>query len=102
MIKYWADTSALLHQHNILEPDAIIGISPLTLSELEHIKTSTNEDAEIKYLAREAIRNIISTDRFETTLVDNKRIDKMLKKYPFLSNINDHRIICAAEITAID
>jgi hypothetical protein len=24
----------------------------------------------------------------------------MLKKYPFLSNINDHRIICAAEIYA--
>ena len=26
----------------------------------------------------------------------------MLKKYPFLSNINDHRIICAAELYAIE
>lgn len=33
---------------------------------------------------------------------DNKKIDQMLKKYNFLSNINDHRILCAAEITAIE
>lgn len=33
-------------------------------------------------------------------MTDNHKIDKMLKKYPFLSNINDHRILCAAEIYA--
>jgi hypothetical protein len=31
MIKHWADTSALLHQDNLLSADTIIGISPLTL-----------------------------------------------------------------------
>jgi len=33
---------------------------------------------------------------------DNNKIDKMLKKYNFLSNIPDHRIICAAELYAIE
>jgi len=35
-------------------------------------------------------------------MTDNRRIDKLLKKYPFLSNIPDHRILCAAELYAID
>jgi hypothetical protein len=35
-------------------------------------------------------------------MVDNKKIDKLLKKYSYLSNINDHRILLAAEITAAE
>jgi hypothetical protein len=35
-------------------------------------------------------------------MTDNRKIDKMLKKFPFLSNIPDHRILCAAEIYAIE
>jgi hypothetical protein len=35
-------------------------------------------------------------------MTDNRKIDKMLKKYPFLSDIPDHRILCAAEIYAIE
>jgi len=35
-------------------------------------------------------------------MTDNHKIDRMLKKYPFLNNINDHRIICAAELYAIE
>jgi len=31
---------------------------------------------------------------------NNHKIDKMLKKYNFLSDINDHRILCAAELYA--
>ncbi len=96
MIQHWADTSAILHQ-NLGE--AQVAISPLTLSELEHIKTNEHESQEIKYKAREAIRQIIDK-HFIISLVDNKKIDKLLKKYPFLSNINDHRILLSAEITA--
>jgi len=40
MIQHWADTSAILHQ-NLGE--AQVAISPLTLSELEHIKTNEHE-----------------------------------------------------------
>lgn len=38
MIKHWCDTSALLHQKGLLDPDINIAISPITLQELEYIK----------------------------------------------------------------
>lgn len=97
MIKHWADTSALLHW-NLGETS--VGISPLTLAELEHIKTNERESQDTKYQAREAIRKIINTNAFIPVLVSNTKIDRLLKKYDFLSNINDHRILLAAEITA--
>ena len=102
MITRWADTSAILHQYGLLDQTEMLAISPITLSELEHIKTSDKETAEIKYLAREAVRNIINSNNFNIVLTDNKRIDKLLKKYSFLSDINDHRILCAAELAAIE
>lgn len=97
MIERWLDTSALLRQNNFVKP---IAISPLTLSELEHIKTSEKESEKIKYNAREAIRAIINTQNIDVIPTNNHRIDKMIKKYSFLSNINDHRIICEAELMA--
>jgi len=42
MIERWCDTSALLHQPGLLYPEKKLAISPLTLAELEHIKTSEN------------------------------------------------------------
>ena len=97
MIEHWADTSAILHW-NLNESK--VAISPLTLQELEHIKSNDRESQEMKYLAREAVRKIVKADTFIPILVDNNKIDKLLKKYNFLSNINDHRILLAAEITA--
>ena len=97
MIEHWADTSAILHW-NLNESK--VAISPLTLQELEHIKSNDRESQEMKYLAREAVRKIVKADTFIPILVDNNKIDKLLKKYNFLSNINDHRILLSAEITA--
>ena len=101
-IKHWADTSALLHQKNIADTQVKITISSITLQELEHIKNSDKESIQTKYQAREIVRAILTSDKFDVILTDNRKIDKMLKKYPFLSNINDHRIICAAELYAIE
>lgn len=100
-IKHWADTSALLHQP-LLDTQVKIAISSITLQELEHIKNSDKESEQTKFKAREIVRAILASTNFEVILTDNKRIDKMLKKYPFLSDINDHRILCAAELYAID
>lgn len=97
MIKHWADTSAVLHW-NMAE--ARVAISPLTLSELEHIKTSEHTSQELKYRAREAIRNIIDDNCYSVITSNNRKIDRMLRKYNFLSDINDHRILCAAELYA--
>lgn len=98
MIERWADTSALLHQSGLLEPQKELAISPLTISELEHIKTSDNYSKEIKFQAQEAVRQIMTGHNFEVVMSNNKEVDKLLKKYPFLSNINDHRILCEAEL----
>ena len=97
MIKHWADTSAVLHLN---AAEAQVAISPLTLSELEHIKTNDRASQELKYNAREAIRKIVSGACYSVITSNNHKIDKMLKKYNFLSDINDHRILCAAELYA--
>lgn len=101
-IRHWADTSALLHQKGLLNPSIKIAISSITLQELEHIKNSEKESTQTKYHAREVVRQILTTNNFDVILTDNKKIDKMLKKYHFLNNINDHRILCAAEIYALE
>ena len=99
-INHWADTSALLHQP-LLNTDVDIAISTITVSELEHIK-SGNENDKTKYKAREVVRTLLTNSRFNIIITDNKRIDKLLKKYTFLSDIPDHRILCAAELYAQD
>ena len=101
MIERWCDTSALLHQPELLYSGKELAISPLTLAELEHIKTSDNYTQEIKYCAREAVRQIMTEINFEVIIPNNKRVDRLIKNYPFLSSqINDHRIICEAELYA--
>ena len=100
MITRWADTSALLHQDGLINPQADLTISTITIKELEHIKNGN--DDKVKFKAREAVRSILTSNQFNVVLSDNKKIDKMLKKYSFLSDIPDHRILCAAEIEAIE
>ena len=78
MIKHWCDTSALLHQKGLLDPDINIAISPITLQELEYIKEHEQDD-KVKYLAREAVRAILTTQKFEVVPTDNRKIDKMIK-----------------------
>ena len=68
--------------------------------ELENIKTNSIKSDEIKYLARNAVRDIINSTDIHTEIISQREIDRLLKKYNFLSNINDHRIICEAEILA--
>jgi len=74
-------------------------ISPITLSELEHIKTSDRPD-HIKYLAREAIRDILNNPKIVYTDFTVKEVEKLLGKYKFLSNINDHKLLCEAVLAA--
>lgn len=99
MNKTFLDTSALLHQN--IPSDASYYISPLTLTELEKIKTS-RESEDIKYRARETVRRILGSSNITVVMQDQKKIDKLLKKHNFLSDINDHRILCAAELLAIE
>ena len=91
----FADTSALLNgcanQYNE------IWISPLTVAELEGIKTSKEKDEHIKSLARQTVRDILFNEKYKIWPLDERKIDRYIKKHHVLSNINDHRLIaCAA------
>lgn len=70
-------------------------ISALVLSELENIKNS-NKPEHIKYLARQAARDILNFKSIIKVIPNNKKIGKILKKFPFLTNIIDHQLICEA------
>ena len=97
-IKYWADTSAILHHSNQIQFDDKVLVSTITIQELEHIKTKDKESDATKADARRAVRAILDAKKFDTVIPDNKKIDKLIKKNTFLNDINDHRILCAAEI----
>lgn len=97
MVYSFLDTSAILN--GALKIYQNVYISPLVLMELENIKTS-NKNKEIQYLARHAVRDIINSTNVTTKYFAQKAIDKKLKKYPFLMNINDHRLLCEAELLA--
>lgn len=92
---HFLDTSAILNgalkdfQENIY-------ISTFVLTELENIKTSFNKDEQVKYLARQAMQDIINSKNVTYILPNQQQINKVLKKYSFLSDIIDHRILCEA------
>ena len=48
------------------------------------------------------MRTILSASKVRIVASNNHKIDKLLKRYPFLNNINDHRIICSAELCAAE
>lgn len=101
MAYHFLDTSAILNGA-LRHFNNDIYISPLAITELEHIKTSYNKDDKIKYLAREAVREIIQYENIEYSMISQRQVDKLLKKYNFLSDIPDHRLLCEASIIAND
>lgn len=98
MFVNFLDTSAVLYGElkNNFEKTYI---SPITLMELENIKTS-NKNEEVKYRAREAVRDIIGFNNIYIETPSQHAVEKILKKYSFLSDINDHHIICEASLLA--
>ena len=96
MVYSFLDTSAILNGALDQYKDAYISL--LSLSELENIKEAQNKDEHIKYAAREAVRKIIDSNQIYYNIRSQKAINKLLKKYDFLTDINDHKIICEAEL----
>ena len=95
MMYNFLDTSAVLE--NGLKTFSNIYISPITLMELEHIKSSSR-DSSIKYKAREAIRNLLNEKNINYANFSQKKIAKIYKQYPFLMDIPDHKILCEAAL----
>ena len=99
MIVNFLDTSAVLNGQlkNNYEKTYV---SPITLMELQNIKNSDRPE-KIKYLAREAVRDIITFNNTYIETPSQRDVNKILKKHPFLSEINDHKIICEASLLAL-
>jgi len=95
---YFLDTSAVLNGALTDYPNCYI--SPIVVSELEHIKTSETKNEHTKFLARQAVNKILTSDMITWSTVSQKKINKLLKCYSFLSDIPDHRLICEALIVA--
>lgn len=91
------DTSAILNGalERTLEPI----ISPLVLTELENLKHSLVP--EVAYKARRAIKEIMNEVKTINIPVFNQRkVEKLLKSFNFLTDINDHKLLCEAELFA--
>ena len=92
------DTSAVLNGAMMLFDN--VYISPLVISELEAIKTSDRSD-KVKYLARQAVRDILANKEFTSKYIGARntfKIDRFRRKHKFLTDINDHNIICEATL----
>lgn len=89
------DTSAVLNGAYDLFVN--VYISPLVITELENIKSNSLNEHK-KYLARQAVRDILFSSSITTTCISQKKVEKKLKSFDFLSNINDHKILCEAAI----
>lgn len=92
MVINFLDTSAVLNGG--LEIYSPCYISPITLMELENIKQCGDKEKE--YKARQAIKKIINSFSIQVPTFSQFQIKRTLKKYKFLSEINDHLIICTA------
>jgi len=88
------DTSAILAGG--LDSFFNIYISPIVISELENIKTDRNKDDNTKFFARQVVREIIQSNEYSFTCFAQKDILKEIHKHPFLTDINDHRILSEA------
>lgn len=89
------DTSAVLEGAYLKYQN--VYISAIVLQELENIK-SGNKPEHIKYLARQAVRDILNYNSITKTIPNWKKINRLLKHFQFLEPINDHRLLCEAHL----
>lgn len=93
---YFYDTSALL-SGAYKEIDSNSYISSIVLDEVEHIKTSSSKDNDVKYKARKLVRFLMDNNgEWKHEIFQQRAIDKVMKKYSFLANKNDSYLIAEA------
>ena len=91
-IKFYDTSSLLLKADTLFEDEEKFAISSITLEELEHIKTATNKDADIKYAARK-LTHILDTHMGEYDVeIFNEGMEKPVAKAGIYIN-NDAKIL---------
>lgn len=94
--KFFDTTSLLLAHNNLFSENYRLVISSITLEELENIKTSANKDAEIKYQAREVVRQLNQNpNKYDLVIFKDYMLDPILAKAEFNIN-NDLKILACA------
>lgn len=91
------DTCSLLEQagHLFTSDEYALVITSITLEELEHIKTASNKDADVKFAARKVLFDLDEHyGSFEIVLYNDLYGEKMLKDG--ISLTNDAKIIACA------
>ena len=98
---YFYDTNVLLSNLEFVKQNGKFLISPVTIGELENIKTSANKDDEIKFQARRAVRYLIDNrDLWEAT-IHSEEILNVAKQKCKVPESNDGNIIADFYIEAL-
>lgn len=94
-IKFYDTSSLLLKVNTLFEENETFALSSITLEELEHIKTSANKDANIKYAARKLV-HLLDTHmgEYDVELYSDKLDEPLLSSGIFINN--DAKILACA------
>ena len=95
MTKFYDTSSLLLKADTLFEDNEYFAISSITLEELEHIKTSANKDADVKYSARKLINSLNNHIGEYDVVFFNEDMAKPIVKAGIFFN-NDAKILSCA------
>ena len=95
MTKFYDTSSLLLKADTLFEDKEYFAISSITLEELEHIKTSANKDADVKYSARKLINSLNNHMGEYDVIFFNEDMAKPIVKAGIFLN-NDAKILSCA------
>lgn len=90
---YFYDTNVLLSNLEFVKQNGAFLISPVTIGELENIKTSANKDDEVKFQARRAVRFLAENRDLWTATIHGEDTMQIARNKCNLPDINDGNII---------
>ena len=98
---YFYDTNVLLSNLEFVKENGEFLISPVTIGELENIKTSANKDDEVKFQARRAVRFLTENRNLWKAPLHKEEAVDIAKQKCNLPDTNDGNIIADFYIEAL-
>ena len=94
--KFYDTCSLILKASHLWEEDTTIVISSITLEELEHIKTASNKDPDVKFAARKVVRELDEHyGEYKVVLWNLELMEKLTKTQMPINE--DSKIIISAD-----
>ena len=94
-INFYDTSSLLLQADKLFENEETFALSSITLEELEHIKTASNKDADVKFAARKVAQLLDKYIGEYDVEIYSESMDKTLSKNNIAMN-NDAKILACA------